>query len=177
MAEGCVTKIVREADGFSEGLIQAQCQRHRACDLRHLDGMGDASTVEVPLMVDEYLRLVDQPAESVGVNDAVTIALELAAEFRRILRKASPARLRVVGRVRREQRGPGGCVVHWALPVCNASVCSKAGSGYSAVTKAEPMPRSSTRRNCPASTFLSIRMCSSIPAAVTSGMLVGRPAN
>ena len=53
-------------------------------------------------MIDEDLRLVDQPAEGVRVDDAIAVALKLAAEFRLRLGVATAARLLFVSGVRRE---------------------------------------------------------------------------
>ncbi len=41
--------------------------------------MGDARAIQIAFVIDEHLRLVDQPAEGVRVDDAVAVALELAA--------------------------------------------------------------------------------------------------
>jgi hypothetical protein len=42
-------------------------------------------------MIDEHLGLVDQSAESVGMDDAIAIALVFAAELRWRLREAPAA--------------------------------------------------------------------------------------
>ena len=52
-------------------------------DLRHFERMREARAVQVALVVHEHLGLVDEAAERVGMDDAVAVALELAAEARR----------------------------------------------------------------------------------------------
>ena len=47
-----------------------------ARDLGHLEGVRQARDVVVALGVDEHLRLVLEPAEGLGVEDPVAVALE-----------------------------------------------------------------------------------------------------
>ncbi|KAI1694382.1 hypothetical protein Ddc_22160 [Ditylenchus destructor] len=54
-------------------------------------------------MVEEDLRLVDQPAEGGAVDDAVAVALELAARGRRRLEEAATAAARGIGGIGRAQ--------------------------------------------------------------------------
>jgi hypothetical protein len=53
--------------------------RARAGDLCDFDAVGQAGAEQVAFVIDEDLRLVFEPAEGGGVDDAVTVALELAA--------------------------------------------------------------------------------------------------
>src|ERR1700731_1437318 len=91
MPERGMAEVVSQADRFRQRLVQAQSQRDRAGDLRHLDRMCHARAVQVPLVIDEHLSLVDQPAKRVRMDDAVAVALKLAAKLRRTLRVAPAA--------------------------------------------------------------------------------------
>ena len=46
--------------------------------------MGQTGAKQITLMIDEYLCLVFQPAESIGMNDTVPVALKLAPSDRRV---------------------------------------------------------------------------------------------
>src|ERR1044072_3804567 len=65
--------------------------------------MRDPRPVEIALVIHEHLALVDQAAEGVGMDDAVAIPLELAAECRWWFRKSAASTLRVDRGVRRER--------------------------------------------------------------------------
>ena len=80
VAEGRVAEVVGQADGLGQRLVEPQRARDRAGDLRHLHRVRQAGAVQVALVVDEHLGLVDQAPEGVGVDDAVAVALELAAD-------------------------------------------------------------------------------------------------
>ena len=54
--------------------------RGRPGDLADIEGMGQAHAVVVALGREEYLRLVLQAAERLGVDDPVAVALETGAE-------------------------------------------------------------------------------------------------
>ena len=60
-------------------LVQPQRPRDRARDADHLEGVGQPRAVVVALGRDEDLRLVLEPAERLGVHDAVAVALERAS--------------------------------------------------------------------------------------------------
>ncbi len=89
MAEGRVAEVVRQRQRLGQILVEPQRAGQRAGDLRHLDRVGQARAEMVALVVDEDLRLVLQPAERGRVDDAVAVALELAAGRRAGL--AAPA--------------------------------------------------------------------------------------
>ena len=70
--------------------------------------MGQPGAEMVALVIDEDLRLVLEPAEGGGMDDAVAVALELAAGRRWPARdKAAAARRRVAG-VGGRHRSPKG---------------------------------------------------------------------
>src|SRR6185437_12502737 len=102
VSERGVAQIMGEADRLGKRLVQSEGARDRAGDLRHLDRVGDSGSIQVALVVDEDLRLVDQPAEGVRVNDSITIALELGPVRRLRLGIPAAARLLVAGGVRRQ---------------------------------------------------------------------------
>ena len=80
--KGRVPEIVRQADRLGERFIDAQCARDGARDLRDLDRMRHARAVQIAFVIHEHLRLVDQAAEGVGMDDAIAVALELACGIR-----------------------------------------------------------------------------------------------
>ena len=82
MAERRVAEIVAERDRFGEIVVEPKRPGERARDLRHLDGMGEAGAEMVALVIDEDLGLVGEAAEGGGMDDAVAVALELAARRR-----------------------------------------------------------------------------------------------
>jgi hypothetical protein len=61
--------------------------------------MSDTGSIQIAFVVYEYLCLVDEPPESVGVNDSIAIALELGAIGRRGFRMTTTPRFLVMGRV------------------------------------------------------------------------------
>jgi len=61
--EGRVPEVVREGDRLGEVLVQVECARDRARDLRDLDRVREARPVVVALGRDEDLRLVLEAAE------------------------------------------------------------------------------------------------------------------
>lgn len=110
VAEWRVTEVVRQRNGFGEILVEAQGTGNATGDLGDLQAVRQAGTEEIALVIDENLRLVLEPAESSRVDDAVTIALELAAQRRTIFDVATTARIggshRVGGKLRHLRHGP-----------------------------------------------------------------------
>jgi hypothetical protein len=78
-AERRVAQVVRQGHGLHQILVQAQAARDGAPQLGHFQGVRQTGAEQVPLVVEEDLRLVDQPPEGAAVDDAVAVALELAA--------------------------------------------------------------------------------------------------
>ncbi len=91
VAERRMAEIVGEGDGLGQVLVEAQAARHRARDLGDLQAVGEARAEEIPFVVDEHLRLVLEPTEGAGMDDAVAVALVLAAPARRRLAVAPAA--------------------------------------------------------------------------------------
>ena len=128
MAEGSMSQVVSETDRLGERLIQPERECDRARDLRHLDRVRDACAVQVALVVDEHLGLVDEAAESVGVDDAIAVALELAAKLRLRLGVVPSARLLIVRCVRGE-RPSNRDIVHARPPTYVARVRASVSGG------------------------------------------------
>ena len=94
VTERRVSQIVPERDGLRQVLVQAERARDGAGDLRDVERVREPNAVVVALWRQEHLRLVLQPAERLGVRDAVAIPLEDRAD--RVLRLVAlpPLRLR-----------------------------------------------------------------------------------
>ena len=75
VTEGRVPEVVPQGEGLAEGLVEAQGASDAARDLADLQAVGQARAVVVPLLVEEHLRLVHEPAERRGVRDPIAIAL------------------------------------------------------------------------------------------------------
>ena len=106
MAEGGMTQVVGQADGFDQILVELQGPGDRAAQLGHLQRMRQPRAEQVAFMVDEDLGLVDQAAERGGMDDAVAVALEGVARGRRRAGVQPTARLGGVAGV----GGQGDCL-------------------------------------------------------------------
>ena len=93
MAKRRVANVMAKRDRLGQRLVQAQRRGQRARDLGDLQRVRQARDEVVALGVDEDLRLVLQPAERLGVKDAVTVTLEGGPELVRLAR-AGPGRAR-----------------------------------------------------------------------------------
>ena len=56
VAEGRMAKVVGQRQRLGEVLVEVQNPADRACDLRHLEAVGETGAVVVALVVDEDLR-------------------------------------------------------------------------------------------------------------------------
>jgi hypothetical protein len=81
VAEGSMTKIVCQRDGFGKIVIETQGARHRAGDLRDLDAVRQARSKQVAFVIHEDLGLVFEAAKGGGMNDPVPVALEFTARL------------------------------------------------------------------------------------------------
>jgi hypothetical protein len=79
MPERRMPEVVRQRQRLRQVLVEPELPRHRARDLRHLEAVRQPCAVVIALVVDEHLRLVDQPPERRRMQDAVAVALERAA--------------------------------------------------------------------------------------------------
>ena len=79
MAKGRVAKIMGEGQRFRQILIQPQGPRQCPRDLCNLNGMCQAGAKMVAFMGDKNLRFMSEAAESGGMDNAVPVALKIAA--------------------------------------------------------------------------------------------------
>src|SRR5210317_157602 len=63
MPEGRMPEIMCQADGLSQCFVEVQCNGDRAADLRDLERRGQSSAIQIALVINEYLRIVNQAAE------------------------------------------------------------------------------------------------------------------
>src|SRR5450755_1072632 len=82
--------IVRQRQRFRQILVEAQHRRHRARDLRHFNGMGQAVSEMVGKPWREYLGLSFQAAKGARMHYAVAVALEGVTVRMRGFRIAPP---------------------------------------------------------------------------------------
>ena len=59
--KGGVAQVVTEGDGLGEVLVQPECPRDGARDLRHFQGVGKPRAEVVALGCEEHLGLVGEP--------------------------------------------------------------------------------------------------------------------
>ena len=153
MTEWRVAEVVRQRNGLDQVFVELQVARDRPRDLRDLQAMRQARAKQVAFVVDEDLRLVFEPAKRGRVNDAVAVALELAARRPAAFRGAR-ARAYCAGR-RRRARGQS-CAAGRGERGQRAPIC-----GTSAVNDRPSLSaRSRMKRILPPSTFLSMPISS-----------------
>ena len=102
VAERRVADVVAERDRLGQRLVQPERAGQRPGDLGDLQRVGEPGDEVVAVGVQEDLRLVLEPAERLGVQDPVAVALERRPQ--RVLRpRAGPGR-GSVDRARRRAR-------------------------------------------------------------------------
>ena len=69
-----------EAHGLDQVFVEVQGSGYGAAYLGDLQGVGEARDIMIAEGRDEDLGLVLEPAEGLGVDDAVAVALEVGAE-------------------------------------------------------------------------------------------------
>ena len=79
VTKGCVPEVVGQRDRLDQLAVQVEAPGHRPADLGDLQRVREARPEEVALVIDEDLRLVDQPPKAARVHDAVPVALVLTA--------------------------------------------------------------------------------------------------
>ena len=79
MAEGCMPEVMRKTDRLDQRLVQLHGPGNRSGDLRDLQRMRQPGAIEIAFVIDEYLGLVDEPAEGRLMDDPIAVALVLAA--------------------------------------------------------------------------------------------------
>src|SRR5262245_16709335 len=100
MPERRMTEVVRQGQRLGQILVQSQEPRERACDLRDFERMREPRAVVIPFVLHEDLRLVLEPAERRGVDDAVAVALIAGPGRALFLRVVSAPALSLIGRER-----------------------------------------------------------------------------
>ena len=80
VTERRMAEIVTEADRLCQVLVERQRPRDGARDAGDLERVSQARAVVVALRRDEHLGLVLEPAEGLGVDDPVAVALERRAQ-------------------------------------------------------------------------------------------------
>ena len=80
VAEGGVAKVVGEADGLGQVLIEPQRPGDGAGDLGDFQRVGQAGAVEVALRREEDLRFLLEPPERLAVEHPVAVPLEHRAD-------------------------------------------------------------------------------------------------
>jgi len=90
MGKRRMADVVTKRKSFGELFIEIQRGGHGAGDLRDLDGVGEPVTKVIRDARRKHLRFILQAAERGRMDDAVAIALELAAVRMRQFR-ISPA--------------------------------------------------------------------------------------
>ena len=79
VAERRMAEIVRKRHRLRQVLVEPERARQRAGDLHDFERVGQPRAVMVALVIDEHLRLVGEPAEGGGMDDAVAVAAEIVA--------------------------------------------------------------------------------------------------
>src|SRR5215210_3701049 len=80
VTEGGVAEIVAEGDRLCEVFVEAESTGYGAGYLHHLQRVREACPEVVAVRGDEDLGLVHEPAEGLGVDYAVPVALEVVAD-------------------------------------------------------------------------------------------------
>ena len=88
-----VADVMHQRQRLHQVGIQSQRLRHRAADLRHFQGVGQAIAEVVGISPGENLGFVLQAAESASVDNAVAVAFVVVAVRVRGLRVAPALRL------------------------------------------------------------------------------------
>jgi hypothetical protein len=101
MTEGGMPEIMPQGYGLREVFVQTQGLGHGARDLRYFQRVGQAGAIVIAERYEEYLRLVFEPPERLGVDDAIAIALESGTD---IALGFSPGATAGVGRPGGERR-------------------------------------------------------------------------
>ena len=139
VAERRVPEVVPERDRLGQVLVQLQRAGHRARDPDHLQRVRQARAVVVALRRDEHLRLVLEPAERLGVDDAVAIALERRAQRALLLGLAR-------GRAWRSERTASGARRRSSSARMRASKRAATGPSPSGITPPRAPSGAAARR-------------------------------
>ena len=89
-------QVMGQRNRLDQVLVDLQRPRNGPPELRHLQRVGQPGAEQIPLVVEEHLRLVDQAPERRGMHDPITVPLVLGARRRGLLRVTPPPCLRGV---------------------------------------------------------------------------------
>jgi len=74
-----VAKVMSQANCLCQRFIEPQRNSDRPANLRHLERMGKPCSIQIAFVINEHLCLVNETPKSCRVDDAIAIALILAA--------------------------------------------------------------------------------------------------
>jgi hypothetical protein len=80
VAKGRMPQIVSHPNRFDEIFVESKRTSDRSSDLGDLQRMRQPGPVMIPTWTNEYLRLVHQSAEALGVDDPVAIPLVIRSK-------------------------------------------------------------------------------------------------
>jgi hypothetical protein len=89
MSEGWVTDVVGKSEGFSEVFIDAKNTGGGTGELGDFKGVGEAIAEVIGDASGEDLGFGFETAEGAGVDNAITVSLEVVAEAGKALRKTT----------------------------------------------------------------------------------------
>src|SRR6266516_1652462 len=115
VAEGGVSDVVNESEGFGEIDVEAEGSGDGAGDLGNLEGVSEAVAEMVAVATGEDLGFGFKAAEGTGVDDAVAVALKVVAVGMRGLREAASERVSYLHRVGSRH---GGSLSKWGVARC-----------------------------------------------------------
>jgi len=99
MAEGRMAQIMREANRLGEHFIEPERACDRPADLCDFQGVRQARSVKIALVIYEDLRLINESAEGRRMNNPVAVSLKLPTIGRFRLIVSAPEALFLVCRV------------------------------------------------------------------------------
>jgi hypothetical protein len=80
VTERRVPEVVRQRHRLDKILIEPQCTGNATADLRNFQTVRQTRAKKISLMIDENLRFVFKATKRRRVDDAVAVALKLAAQ-------------------------------------------------------------------------------------------------
>ena len=150
MAKRRVAQVVRQRNRLHQVFIEPEGTGDRAPQLRHLQRVCQPRAKQVTFVVQKHLRFVHQPTKCGAMNDAVAVALVLAARGRRLLCITTSARLRrIAGKDSKRH-----------VDAQHKSITSRTSASGALRTAAWAGPSITTNLISPPSAFLSTRMSS-----------------
>src|SRR3972149_6424184 len=165
MAERCMTEAACPTNRLCQIFVTFSCPGDGASYLRNFDGMGEAGTEHITLMIYEYLRFVPKPAKSSRMNYAIAITLILISMLRLWFPEDTSFGIIFSGCITSQFRHQRDSVAEEKF----SSVALSFSGSHWLVTNASPICFIKTRCMAPSLAFLSTAMSSSILAGVKVG--------